>query len=270
MPPEPVTSELLSACQLLFGRKATFSPSFLSRLGPDSLKSTYREKALSTHPDRAAALGKDPVRLEKEFRRVVAAFKVLDAHVRSRPAARTASSRPGPRRAPASAAPPSRRTAGRPAARPDARAGKTRENPARSASGRAVTRFWRGPLPRRQLKFGQFLFFSGVIPARDLLDAIHWQRRQRPAFGQIARDWGILTPQQVAHVLARKLPAETFGACAARLGYMTPFEAHAVAVKQKKLQRPFGHFFLEQGVLDQRSMAQALLLHHAHNTRFLR
>ncbi len=87
MPPEIAGSDLFSACQVLFGRKALLSSSFLAGLRPDSLKSTFREKAFLTHPDRAAILGRDPARMEKEFHRVVAAYKVLAGHIVKRPPA---------------------------------------------------------------------------------------------------------------------------------------------------------------------------------------
>ncbi len=56
MLPEVAGSDLFSACQVLFGRKTLYSSSFLAGLRPDSLKSTFREKAFLTHPDRAAVL----------------------------------------------------------------------------------------------------------------------------------------------------------------------------------------------------------------------
>lgn len=142
--------------------------------------------------------------------------------------------------------------------------------PRKPGGSRRVSRFWKGSLPKRPLKFGQFLFFSGVIPARELLDALAWQRGQRPPFGQIARDWGILTTQQVIEVLRSKGPGEPFGECASRLGWMTPFEMHAVACRQKNLQRPFGHYFVERGLMDRVAMNQALLHQRIHNHHFLR
>jgi hypothetical protein len=283
MPPENAGSDLFTACQVLFGRKVSLSSSFLTSLRTDALKSTFRERAFLTHPDRASVLGRDPSQMEREFHRVVAAYQVLSAHLQRRPPSRSRSvpprpARPAPARegkaprrgAPASAPSGSRRGAGKASTSAPSASSWRGSAPHRTTGDRPVSRTWKGPLPRRCLKLGQFLFFSGVIPARDLLDAIAWQRRQRPVFGRIARELGILDSRQIAHVLARKLPDEAFGECATRLGYMTSFEMHAVACRQKNLQRPFGRYFMEKGILDPAAMESALLLQRAHNQAFLR
>jgi hypothetical protein len=300
--------EILAACRLLFGRPGGVSFSFLADIEPDSLKSAFRKMALQTHPDRALALGKNPGQMEAEFRRVVAAFDLLSAHLEKGklwipPGARdpgkaTAKANPKPNpkpkappprepstppRRPASSPPPGKKARpggpGNPGAKDEPRRDQTREPRQEARQGAfdfgdspsrqpRVTRFWKGPLPERYLKLGQFLFFSGLIPARELIDAIWWQRRQRPVFGQIARDWGILTAEQVVHILSRRLQGETFGEAAMRLGCMTGFEQLAVAARQKNLQRPLGQFFLENGILRAPELEEEIFRQRRHNLIF--
>ncbi len=47
-------------------------------VAPDELRSAFRRRALDLHPDRAAALGRDPVELAEEFRDLCAAYALLD------------------------------------------------------------------------------------------------------------------------------------------------------------------------------------------------
>ncbi len=293
--------EILAACRLLFGRPGVLSPSFLAGLEPDSLKSAFRKMALQTHPDRALALGKNPGQLEAEFRRVVAAFDLLSAHLEkgklwippqapNRPADKAKAAPPRkpatPPRRPASSPPPGKKakpgasgSPGGPGNKEEPKREQRREPKQEARQGAfdfgaspsrqpRVTRFWKGPLPERYLKLGQFLFFSGLIPARELIDAIWWQRRQRPVFGQIARDWGILTAEQVVRILSHRLPGETFGEAAIRLGCMTGFEQLAVAARQKNLQRPLGQFFLENGILLARELEEEISRQRRHNLIF--
>jgi hypothetical protein len=112
---------------------------------------------------------------------------------------------------------------------------------------------------------GQFLYYSGLISWQTLIEAICWQRRQRPQIGQIAIDWGLISSQDVIRILAVRIFNEKFGECALRLGYISSFEQIALVGKQRQLQRPMGEYFIESGILSSKdiiSMAGKQQLHN--------
>jgi hypothetical protein len=109
------------------------------------------------------------------------------------------------------------------------------------------------PLPRRRIRLAEFLYYSGRISWTVMVEAIAWQRQQRPAVGRIAVDYGFLTPLEVMEVIDRRRKAGAgdvpFGEFALRIGMITPFERLAMVGRQTRLQRPIGQFFVERGLV---------------------
>jgi hypothetical protein len=206
--------------------RVLFGPAFAAEAGGwrDRLRATYRRRALETHPDRARSLGRPEPVLAREFRAVAEAYRILSS-LRAGPLSAGA-----PPRSP----PPRRRTA-TPSAAPTPRA---------RPEG----------LPRRRLRFAEFLYYSGRVRWSDLADALAWQRTQRPPLGRIAVDLGFLAPDEVGVLLERRREAGAsavpFGEWAVRLGRLTPFQLLAALGHQLRLQRPIGQFFVERRMLD--------------------
>jgi hypothetical protein len=112
---------------------------------------------------------------------------------------------------------------------------------------------------------GQFLYYSGLISWRTLIEAICWQWRQRPPIGKIAIAWGLISSQDVIRILTVRNLNEKFGECALRIGYISNFELLALVGKQRQLQRPLGEYFIISGILsttDIMSMADKQQLHN--------
>jgi len=240
------------------------------------LKTTYRRRALETHPDRARATGRSENDLTREFRRVSDAYRVLSllaggpVPLPGAPEAAAAqpSRPPRPRRArrdpePADAPPPRPRSA-RTAPPRAAHAEETARQPGPSAPpGEAPSRDVPGhrvrysvhpeALPRRRLRFAEYLYYTGRVPWTAFVEAIAWQRAQRPPVGRIAVEWGFLEPEDVARILeerrAKNASTVPFGEFAVRLGYLTSFQVLAVLGRQLRLQRRIGEFFVERGML---------------------
>jgi hypothetical protein len=109
------------------------------------------------------------------------------------------------------------------------------------------------PMPRRRIRLAEFLYYSGRISWAVMVEAIAWQRRQRPAVGRIAVEYGFLTPLEVMQVIERRFRAGAcdvpFGEFALRIGLITPFERLAMVGRQTRLQRPIGQYFVERGVI---------------------
>jgi hypothetical protein len=250
---EITLDDVVQAGRVLFG------PSFAADGGGwrAALKATYRRRAMETHPDRARSIGRSERELAREFRAVADAYRLLSILEGS----------PLPRRAPSSVwtppvwTPPRPARATRASPRPSARASERRAPPEptprpahRSGAPRVRVGVRPQDLPRRKLRFAEYLYYSGRIGWDDLVEAIAWQRAQRPPLGRIAVDFGYLAPEHVAMLLERRRAAAAigvpFGEWAVREGFLTPFQLLAIVGQQAKLQRPIGQFFVERGILE--------------------
>ena len=247
MPASPAsTREILDACRILFGTDVSVSDAFLSYLQPVGIKAAYRKRALETHPDRLKAIGRhrgDPGAL---FRQVRDAYETLLAFQQAgrAPQPRTRCSR---------------------TPRPEDCPRRRRTGSARTASRRCADHYYSGTLPRRPLLLGQFLYYSGRISWRTLIEAIAWQRVQRPKIGHIAVGWGMLSAAEVLRVLSERTLHERFGECARRIGAITAFEHLALIGRQRRLQRPLGDYFVERGLLSRRLIADMVSRQRRHN-----
>jgi hypothetical protein len=127
-------------------------------------------------------------------------------------------------------------------------------------------------LPRRRLRFAEYLYYSGAVRWTELVEAIAWQRAQRPPIGRIAVDLGFLRHDDVGVILERRRLAAAnaipFGEWAVRIGYLTPFQVLVALGQQLRRQRPIGQFFVERGVLDPDDVDAVRQRVLRHNTRF--
>ncbi len=126
-------------------------------------------------------------------------------------------------------------------------------------------------MPQGQLRFAEFLYYSGRISWQALVESIAWQRRQRPSIGRIAVGWGHLTEDDVREVLesrrrdgAHGIP---FGEHALRRGMLTPFQLLALLGRQRRMQRRIGEFFVERGDIGPGEIAAIRLAVMRHNAR---
>jgi hypothetical protein len=127
-------------------------------------------------------------------------------------------------------------------------------------------------LPQRRLRFAEYLYYSGRIGWGELVEAIAWQRSQRPAIGRIAVDFGYLRLEDVAAILERRRLASAalpFGEWAVREGFLTSFQLLAVIGQQLRLQRPIGQFFVERGLIEPEDIDLVRRRILRHNSRFV-
>ncbi|MFO0582639.1 MAG: J domain-containing protein [Anaeromyxobacter sp.] len=294
--------EVVRAGRVLFG------PGFAADQAwwRDALRSTYRRRSFETHPDRARSLGRSETDLAREFQSVTEAYRILSqmragplpapstvadpprgrpkepprAHrTAHRAATNTGSAGPRPTPRPRPPPPPPRQAPPRaPEAPPPSQ---------RSASARAGARAWPPgsfgaprvrhsvrpeDLPRRRLRFAEFLYYSGRVPWTVFVDALVWQRAQRPALGRIAVEFGFLTPEEVMAILERRRLAAAqqtpFGEYALALGYVTPFQLLVMLGQQLRLQRRIGEFFVERGHIEEGDVDELRARLMKHNLHF--
>lgn len=232
---------VIRACRTLFGNEIAVTLDFLRYLEPSGLKSAFRKRALETHPDRARSLG--PAALEHQtalFVEVTTAYQRLTAFLADRertmrdPLSRT---KPAP-----------------PASTP-------RHRPVQS-------RFFSGTLPQRHLLFGEYLYYSKTIPQHALTEAISWQRRQRPRFGDIAQRWKFLTEDDIDEILGIRRFGEPVGESAIRLMFLSRFQVNTILHFQRKNQRPIGEYFTGQGHIMRFMLKRLLDENIRHNDQF--
>ncbi len=238
-------TEVSKACGILFGPQVEVSLDFLKYLQPSGLKSAYRKKALETHPDRARIIGEDETKMTELFRETTFAYNKLISVIKSN---RTIFLR------------------NRVGLRKKREESSEREHQQTGFSGFS-DRFYTGDIPSRNLLIGQFLYYSGIISWKTLINAMVWQRRQRPVIGQIALEWRKLSEHEIQRILVGRNFGERFGECAARTGYLTRFEVMTLLGSQRRLQSPFGEYFVRRGILRDRDMENMVARQLVHNRR---
>lgn len=220
--PSPTVPEIFNACTQLFGQEVEVSLDFFNYLEPSGVKAAYRERVFETHPDRARILGVRETELADTFKKINNAYQILSFAVRKENKLILLNGNlhePGSRK---------RRT------RPE---------------GGTEDHFYYGKLPSRTLRIGQFLYYSGIISWRSMIEAIAWQRKNRPLIGAIARSWKYLTEEEVSLILRNKAADERFGDYALKAGLLTQGNLMALLGKQRLFNRPLGEYFIRQGLL---------------------
>lgn len=220
---------LLEAYERLMGAPPA-SPGDLC-VEPEQLKRVHRRRAFEVHPDRAGTLGRPTEELERELKALNEAYDLLSAASRTAIRAR-----------------PSRPSQPRP---------------------RKPSHHWRGRIPARALPFGEFLYYSHSISWASLVDALAWQKSQRPMLGQIAKKEGALDTFAIAHVQRGRQRHERFGECAVRLGYLTPKELKSLLARQFAFQDRIGTYFVERGCLAKDELDGLSRAHREHNARYI-
>ncbi|MFZ5562784.1 MAG: J domain-containing protein [Thermodesulfobacteriota bacterium] len=231
-------AEVIDACRLLFPAAIVIDAHFLETVVRKDLKSAFRKNALKTHPDRAKTLGRSQTELKRMFEDVTSAYHTLRLFLSGRVTGTDAPRRQRPRPQPATRRPD----------RPSAH-----------------DHFYSGRLPGRELRLGEYLYYSGLISWKTLISAIVWQKRQRPRFGEIARQWNFLTDEEVYRILAGKSWSETFGEYARRVGLLSGYQQMAVTGRQKQLQPLIGEHFIEKGLFTPAQVDMMVMRAKQHN-----
>jgi hypothetical protein len=222
---------------------------FLYYLQPSGIKSAYRKKAKETHPDCFVdAKPEEHERLSELFRGVSQAYKLLDTF---------SSDNNKKMWSPADW-------------RTDYRARSTHHSAHGYGAGCAGEQQEQSPftLPQRYLEAGLYLYYRGVISYAEMIEALVWQRRQRPIIGNIAETWGWLKNADVQAINRHHGRRGRFGARAVDLGYLTPFQVQVLLRHQRQSQKLFGQYFVEQGRLTNAEVEAYIRAQRQHNAHY--
>ncbi|MCK5912509.1 MAG: J domain-containing protein [Desulfuromusa sp.] len=235
-------TEVFRACRTLFGSELQLNRDFLFYLQPAGVRSAYRKKAKTTHPDRFAisAVG---TRTKQHclFQDLNQAHQTVQTYLKQR---KKISSGNFSRNYPAYT-----------------QAKRQRQDPPQRQQQR-------GPLPARPLQFGLFLYYLGVIPFNAVITAITWQRQQRPALGEIAKRWGWLSAKNIHEIINYRSGIHKFGERAEKLGLLDQLQVRTLLFYQRSQQKQMGYYFVEQGFFNEATLNQLLLQLAEHNQTF--
>lgn len=252
-------SDLFEACRLLFGNGIQLSLDFFSYLQPSGAKSAYRRKVKETHPDLYGGVGAETQRSQTEqFQKLLASYEVICNFFELRESGLWTPSR-------SSSGPVCSSSPSNPVSRPEADSSNT----SKQKSGRFTdSRFSTDYLPRRALQIGLYLYYRKCIDYRLLMDALLWQRRQRPNLGDIAQRWGWLEKRDVNFILGFRGRGRRFGEKAVGLDFITRRQLQTLLFYQRSQQKKLGQYFVEHAVLSHDEMELLAREQKEHNRRY--
>jgi len=236
---------LLDYYNVLFGNCADLSYEALREIQPSELKAAYRKKVFETHPDRSKIVGRDKYIMNQEFIKAATAYEQLIPIIENKTKIILNEK------------------------------SNAKDGGPKYYSNKDVfsDHYYTGSMPRRNLLTAQFLYYSGLISWRMLVNSIAWQKRQRPPVGQIAVSWGILSPIDIKIILqSRAIEGkfkDKFCKYALAKGYINLFERMALLGKQRSLQRPIGEYFTRvEEILSDKEIDLLLEKMWSHNRLF--
>lgn len=274
--------ELFRSCEIIFGPELTISREFLDYLQLSGIKSAYRKRAMETHPDRAVLEnGREQRQRHDLFHSVQEAYENLITFLDAKEKGYCLPPPPRPAR-PRTQQPP-RPAQPKPQRPRQAKPHQTQTGPSQHARTGAQTKagfgntaaqptmFWdteslyQGPLPNRRLLLGHFLYYSGLINWRTIIQALIWQRTERPRLGEIGQRFGLLNETDVVHILRNRPTLQPFGQTAMDMGLLSQPQLQMLVSHQKRLQKKFGEFFLEKRILEPNELRALLHQYQEHN-----
>lgn len=271
--------ELFRSCEIIFGPELTISREFLDYLQLSGIKSAYRKRAMETHPDRAALENDREQRQRHDlFHSVQEAYENLITFLDAKEKGYCLPPPAQPR-----TQQPPRPAQPKPHRPQQAKPRQTQTGPGQYARANTQTKagfgntatqpsmFWdteslyQGPLPNRRLLLGHFLYYSGLINWRTIIQALIWQRTERPRLGEIGQRFGLLNETDVVHILRNRPTLQPFGQTAIDMGLLSQPQLQMLVSHQKRLQKKFGEFFLEKRILEPNELRALLQQYQEHN-----
>ncbi|MBF0456630.1 MAG: DnaJ domain-containing protein [Nitrospirae bacterium] len=288
--------ELYDACRVLFGKEVRIDRQFLEYIQPSGVKSAYRKMALATHPDRFAVLGANIQADTSNFRTVAEAYEKLSKYLKLRESGYRLRANYGTYSENGIQRKAARTWNNTTTAQNNTFANKTWKTTATSyyggsdwqkASSTNFSGFTQNDagsnsfdsqktssysyqqriMPRRKLRIGEYLYYSGVVGWKDLIASITWQTRQRQRLGEIATRWGWLTEAKILEIMKSRNRGERLGDVLVRLKIITPFQCNMLIWQQQRSQRPLGKYFTAGNILSENDLNHHLTNLQSHNKK---
>ncbi len=218
----------------------------LESLTVNLLKKTYRKKIFQNHPDRAVVLGLDRSVLDERSKEITYSYDMLLRYVEAK------------RR-------PARKHAGRGNVRTEARRGGPRaQRPIDETLFSSINKY---QMPPVTISLIHYLYYLDVIDFKTVVEALTWQKNERPYLGKLAREMKILGDSDTARIVRNRRKKELFGACAIRLGLLTSEQVSLLLVEQDARTPKLEAYLLKHAILDERELAFIMEKLDEHNMR---
>lgn len=256
----PLTeSTVLQACRTLFGQDPDINRGFLSYLQPGGAKSAYRKRAKETHPDFYQT---EDIRIQQQqtalFRDLLEAYDIINRFFKEREERLWT---------------PSNTSAGFGTSTkwrdPQPKHASPERKTTNSTRTSVKNDYYRGPIPYRVLEFGRYLYYSGNVTYWSLIDALVWQRRQRPNIGNVALRWGWLSDASIGRIISASEVPGRFGEKAVRLGQLSDFQVRTLLYYQRTLQDRLGKYFILNNLLTAEQLELLVQQMNEHNALVL-
>lgn len=252
-------SALFDAYYILFGKHDTRAD-VIQVIQQSDLKAAYRDAVRATHPDVNHGVNSEV--LTTKFRKVIAAYDLLNDYLAARETTRVSQERygAGANRAPASTTWPCQTV----------QRGKNRIRPAHEPLRKKdpTHHFYDGLMPTIGLKTGLFLYYSKKISFENLTEALVWQRSMRPPIGELAVQWKWLHEYFVSVILSNVETSGQFGERAVKMGLLKESQVKMLLRQQSFMQKPLGHYFIKNKILTPQDIKESLAVMNVHNRVF--
>lgn len=252
-------TDVLNACRTLFGNGPGISGEVLRTLQPSGARSAYRKKAKETHPD---FFYSEDLRVQQQqtdlFRNILEAYQTINRFFKERDEGLWTPSSGFAYSAPKSSWTGARRKRPSNAYHETNTARRQRDND-----------YYRGPIPYCVLEFGRYLYYTGHISYRSLIQALTWQRKQRPVIGAVALRWGWLVKGSFERIIAASAIRGRFGEKAVRLGFLTDFQVRTLLHYQRTQQDRIGNYFVLRNLLTAEHLDLLIQRMNEHNALVL-
>ena len=217
---------------------------------PEGVKSAYRRKAKETHPDFFASASPHVQQIQTSlFRDVLDAYYVINLFFKQREEGLWHS-----------------HSRSRTTSNPQKTPRQTKKTKKTADDNWESENFSRRPLPFRTLEIGRYLYYQGHISYQQLINALVWQRKQRPIIGDIALRWKWLTPAAIERINRTDGRPCRFGTRAVELGLLSSFQVKTLLFYQRSQQQRLGKYFVRMNILTTEEMdafVQELRQHNA-------
>ena len=236
-----IRKEIEEAIDTLFGTDIfMISYDRIKQINPNRIKEQYRKKAKLTHPDRAYLLGVDEKELNIEFKKLNDAYRFLISCLNED-------------------------------MKPDIQNNPFREQN-RDKKENSKQDYWNyyynGVIPKRKLRFLEFLYYKRIINWKTLIGALVWQYKERPRFGEIAVELNYIANEDILSIIKNMKFREKFGDAALRLKYINNLQHNLILMRQKRYNLPIGQFFVKKHIFNEALLNKYLEFHKEHNIQY--
>ena len=262
-------SEIEYKLSFIMGKRLSLHNPDVLNLTVQDLKKNYYRRAKELHPDTASQSGISESLLTERFKRLSESYNFLLEYWQNRDFSSLLKEDQYKNQYRTKPSQKQRAKKNTQATR-DFQKGEERKTAHRyrqqQGKNEAPKRFYTGPMPKTEMRFAQFLYYSKKIDWNTFVQALSWQWKNRPRLGEIAVEKGYLKHADIITILRHSFPGELFGKVAIRLGFLSERELFLLLGHQKLLNKPIGLFFIEQCSFPQSEIEKQLAQMKTFNT----